>query len=211
MLLSLLGGLHCAGMCGGFAVLTLTSARKWHFSRHFLLYSIGKTSSYALAGAVFGGLGSVFHRFPAGSRLLAGFAGLALIAIGLEMAGVPVFRGTNKTTKEGWLNRAFSGVVSSLSPRNSYAMGILNGLLPCGLLYAAFAGAASTGNVLTGALFMAVFGLGTIPVLFFTGHLLSALSQRIRGHAVRFTGWMLLIYGLVMIFKSLLVSAPMSH
>lgn len=198
-------------MCGGFAALTLTSARKWHISRHFLLYSVGKTSSYAVAGAIFGGLGSVFHQFPAGSRLLAGFAGLALIAIGLEMAGIPVLRVTNKPTKEGWLNRAFSGAVSSLSPRNSYTMGILNGLLPCGLLYAAFAGAASTGNVLTGALYMAVFGLGTIPVLFLTGHLLSVLSQGIRGHTVRLTGWMLLIYGLVMIYQGLSATALMSH
>ncbi len=209
--LSLLGGLHCAGMCGGFAIITLSKAPKWRISKSFLLYTLGKTSSYAVAGAVFGGLGSVFHHYPLGSRVLAGMTGVALILIGLEMAGFPLFWSQKQPSATGWIRSTFSKVTQSLSPTNSYVMGLLNGLLPCGLLYAAFAGAASTGSAATGALFMAVFGIGTIPMLFLTAQLLSSISTSTRGKVIRLAGWSLVLFGTVWLYRGIAEILPMSH
>ena len=79
--LSLMGDLHYVGMCGGFAALALSNAKKWHFSRAFFLYTLGKTTAYAIVGGIAGGVGTVFHQSPLGSRILAGIIGIMMIWI----------------------------------------------------------------------------------------------------------------------------------
>jgi len=163
LLLGLVGSTHCAGMCGP---LTLAlpnggNSRISFFSGR-LAYNIGRVMTYSLLGLVFGSIG--------GTVSLAGWQQALSIALGLALL-VGLF-----CTKQNWLAAATSGLVTRLKTRMGRVLksrthgglvmlGLLNGLLPCGLVYVAGAGAAATGSVLHGLGYMAAFGAGTIPLM----------------------------------------------
>lgn len=167
--IGLLGSAHCVGMCGGF-VLTLGHLHEdpRRLRLHQALYFLGKTATYALLGAVAGGLGAALGLALAGVQsVLAVLVGLLLVGVGLGLLGV-------LRRLEGFrsvaLLRRLSGALGHLMARQSapatFGLGMLNGLLPCGLVYAMLAKAAATGGVLGGAATMAVFGVATVPALY---------------------------------------------
>lgn len=176
--LGLLGGLHCAGMCGPLMLaLPRTGRSSVSFLAGRLIYQAGRVSTYAILGAACGLVGRTL--------LLAGIQRWVSISLGAAMlAGVFI---SPRFLELPWLAaevvRLKSTMAVYLRERTLASLGILgalNGLLPCGLVYAACAGAAATGSWMNGALFMAVFGLGTIPVT-----VAMSLSGRMLPHAFR--------------------------
>ena len=111
LVLSLLGSVHCMGMCGGFAMLahTGTSAPK---NASFSVYLFGKTVSYIAIGAVLGMIGEGLHGVPFGARMLSLLTGLFMILVGLHMAGVHALTRfvtpRSSGTLVGWLSRSVS-------------------------------------------------------------------------------------------------------
>jgi sulfite exporter TauE/SafE len=179
----LLGSAHCVGMCGAFMI---TLAGQHGLSSNAvrqLTYNLGRVCTYALAGAFVGYFG---RRVGLETRsvvvlqaALSCLAGTFLILEGLWSGG--------------WLRRPWqskpgcpgaSSFASLLRAREwpaVFAAGTLNGLLPCGLVYAYLALAASRGDMLGGVLTMTAFGLGTLPLLVLTGlsgHILKASLRR---------------------------------
>jgi hypothetical protein len=125
-------------------------------------YHLGRVASYGLLGLMLGLLGHVVA--PAGfQRWLSITLGVALLAGLLLSARVPLAAPVMKWV--AWLKGAMRGLLQRDSPASQAAMGALNGLLPCGLVYVAAAGAAATGRPLAGAAYMACFGLGTWPIM----------------------------------------------
>lgn len=163
VLLGLLGGVHCAGMCGPL-MLALprppgTAAR---FVTGRLLHQLGRVFTYCLLGVGFGAVGSGFA--------MAGVQRFATIALGVVML-VGVFTSRKLLLAApvarwvGGLRTAMSGLLNRGSWTSQVLLGALNGLLPCGLVYVAGAGAAATGSLPGGVAYMALFGLGTLPVM----------------------------------------------
>lgn len=150
--LGFLGSLHCLGMCGGF-VMGLAN-RRHHFN-----YQLGRLAGYAFVGAVLGTAGMTLRQvFPVwGQRTALVAAGLVMIALGcgLHLRPLPVGR------LLPWLGR----LVKEKSRQASVLLGMFTSLLPCGLLYAAYARTVASGNPLEGALLMAAFWCGTVPAL----------------------------------------------
>jgi len=188
----LLGGVHCAGMCGGivtaFANASTPKARPWLMP---LGYNAGRIASYALAGAMAGAIGSLGlmldHLLPVQIALYAA-ANVLLIGLGLYLAGIagPIVR----------LERLGRGLWSRLSPLTSrflpadsvpkaFALGILWGWLPCGLVYTMLFTALLSGNPLSGAAIMLAFGLGTLPNLIAAAALLRRSNTWLRGRVAR--------------------------
>lgn len=177
-----LGSFHCIGMCGPIALALPVhhKARKEKIAS-ILLHNFGRITTYSLLGAVFGMIGESFAFF--------GYQQKLSIALGVVVLLI-VLTPRSLVSKSRFLNRfykIFNGVKSRLSQqfhksgsKSFFAIGLLNGLLPCGLVYMAIAGAIATGSIAKGALFMAAFGSATLPFMFTISYSSQLLSMNAR-------------------------------
>lgn len=198
LMLGMLGGGHCLGMCGGLmAALTFAIPAEHHQQRFFYLlaYNLGRILSYTLAGLLIGLAGWALSTGPL-ATLMRVLAGLLLIAMGLYLAGW--WSGLTRIEALGrhlWrfiqpLTKRFMPVTSA--PK-AVVLGALWGWLPCGLVYSTLLWAASQGNALHSAALMLAFGLGTLPVLIATGLAAERITALLRRQGIRLTGGILVI------------------
>lgn len=211
LLVGLLGGGHCAGMCGGIVSavsLSLPGQRPkvgFHFS-----YNAGRIASYTLAGVLAGLLGSsslfLNHLLPM-EKLLYLLANLMLVALGLYLAGW--WRGVLVLERAGgalWkrlqpLSKKFLPVQSW---RQAFVLGLLWGWLPCGLVYSVLVVALATGSALQGGALMLAFGLGTLPALLAMGMAAVRLKGFLQQLWVRrVSGVLVLCFGVVGLLRLL--------
>ena len=162
-LLGLVGSLHCAGMCGPLA-LALPAAGNTTpaYVLGRVAYNAGRIITYCLLGFVFGLVGYTF--------LMAGLQRWVSIALGVALllglfASRRLALARPVTFAVNLLKSRMSVLLRRRSLTGLAALGLLNGLLPCGLVYVACAGAAATGSTLAGALYMTAFGVGTVPMM----------------------------------------------
>jgi sulfite exporter TauE/SafE len=197
---------HCLGMCGPLVTMfgIQFKARRLAGLPYHLLYHTSRVSVYVLFGALVGGLGSALGLGDSLGRVAGTISlllGLGVVLLGLGYLGwLPLGRieGAGK-----WLNRAMNWALQQDSSARVAALGALNGLLPCGLVYSALLVAASTGGLLMGAAGMAVFGLGTLPALLVVGVGAGALSVRVRQAFVRVAGVLIVIVGVQLVLRGL--------
>jgi sulfite exporter TauE/SafE len=205
LILGFAGSLHCVGMCGPLVLaLPLAAADQWQILRQMLVYHAGRILTYTALGVLFGLLGK--------GMAVAGFQKTLSIAAGILMismafmtwrfesilAALPGFgKFTRKVQSSiGVLMRAHPG-------RATFSMGLLNGLLPCGMVYAALAGAISAAGIAEGAVFMAVFGMGTLPLLLAVSVLGRSFNMAVR-KKIKFAQPILLtIAGLLLLQRGL--------
>lgn len=171
----LLGSGHCVGMCGAFAM-----AIGWGSRRPFdnlvrqLCFSLGRAMTYIFLGTTAAFIGKQIQVklgwLNTAQGLLSICSGILLVVAGLTVSGwLPL--------RFSWLHRVnhcpaalqFRALLGSSSRLNVLVAGVMTGFLPCGLVYALVALAAATGSVLSGAVVMAVFALGTMPLMLATG------------------------------------------
>ena len=184
---SLLGSVHCAGMCGGFVAIAgdgVTGRARWVSQ---LSYNAGRLVSYAVLGAAAGALGHAVDLAGSAAgigRVASLVSGSMMIVWGmgalLETQGVRVFRGRWALPK-----RVTDGLASLRrlpAAWRGLLLGLATTLLPCGWLYAFAVMAAGTASPLQGALLMAAFWTGNWPVLLGLGVALSAAVGRVRRH-----------------------------
>ena len=162
-ILGMLGSLHCAAMCGPLMLaLPILSGGPARFFAGRLTYQLGRITTYCLLGVIAGLVGK--------SLFLAGCQRWLSIALGLAVLGgflvskkvaisAPVIRLVTK------LKSAMGAQLRQRSFRSLAVLGMLNGLLPCGLVYVATAGAVARGSIREGIFYMAFFGLGTLPMM----------------------------------------------
>ena len=176
----LLGGVHCAGMCGGI-VASLSAAARGPVAARQLAFNAGRIASYALAGALAGlagGLAQVAAPLFAAQAALFVVANVVMILLGLYIAGwgraILELEGAG-----GALWRRIEPLRRRFFPIDSTARalgaGAVWGWVPCGLVYSMLALALASGGAANGAMVMAAFGLGTLPTLLAAG----AASQRV--------------------------------
>jgi sulfite exporter TauE/SafE len=194
-LMGFLGALHCVAMCGG-----LVMACSMRFGGGFsfsLAYNAGRLLSYSLLGLLMGFLGKaliaagLFGRFQS---VLPIVAGALMVLIGLELLGV--FSGRFKNLFSGAMPSALFSAVTRAGGRNKKAapflIGMMNGLIPCGLLYAAGVKAASTADPVAGAVIMAALALGNFLPLLFVGSF-SGVTRKLNSRTVALASSILII------------------
>jgi sulfite exporter TauE/SafE len=172
------GSFHCVGMCGGFACALGSDPRGPAVTlfRH-LVYNLGRVMSYCFLGAVVGYLGVLLvghggEGTPASlaQRTLAVVSGLLMVFIGLQFFGFFRRLGLGLTGIGGeLLVPALRDLLKTSGIAAPLAFGVLNGFLPCPLVYAFAAQAAGSGDPASGFLTMAAFGLGTFPAMLMMG------------------------------------------
>ena len=198
LILGLLGGGHCLGMCGGLMsalTLAIPPDQRARRLRLLLAYNLGRILSYAAAGLLIGLAGWAVASSPA-AMLLRVLAGLLLIAMGLYLAGW--WSGLTRIEAVGrHLWRHLQPLASRLMPVSSLPrallLGAVWGWLPCGLVYSTLLWASSQGSPGESALLMLAFGLGTWPVLLATGMAAERLTALLRRRGVRIAGGLLVI------------------
>lgn len=200
----LLGSGHCIGMCGGFALtLGSTTQNPWRNFRRQCVYALGRVSVYVLAGAFVGfaswqlgrgGLGIV--NVQAGLSVI---AGLFLIAEGLFSAGLVPRPFASRGGCPGV--NVFAALLRAPNWQGVFVGGMVNGLLPCGLVYAYLALAASAGNLFAGAAVMGLFGLGTLPALIVTGVTGSLLRHVWRQRIFRIAAYCMILSGVLALWR----------
>lgn len=161
--IGLVGSLHCAGMCGPLALAlpaSGNSAAAYLAGRS--AYNAGRIITYGCLGLVFGLAGRTFS--------LAGIQQWVSIVLGVMLIGglfasrqLALWRPATLVVDS--LKQSMAGLLRRRSVFSLGLLGLLNGLLPCGLVYVAAAGATATGGVLSGAEYMTAFGLGTVPMM----------------------------------------------
>lgn len=186
---SVLGSLHCAGMCGAFVAMAVGVGHEQEVSKTKLqaAYHLGRLGVYSLIGAGFGlagqavDLGGESVGLHKAAVLLAAITMITMGLISLlRIAGVRVPKAHAPSFMQSLFVRAHA-VASKLTPvRRSLVIGLMTGLLPCGWLYAFALVAAGTGHPVTGALTMAAFWVGTLPVMIAVGTGVQALSGALR-------------------------------
>jgi uncharacterized protein len=198
----LLTGFHCISMCGGFIVsYTTKNALKGHkgFSQH-LVYGASKTLSYAVIGGTLGLIGG-FVAFSMQLRgVIAIFAGIFMVFYALSMSGFKFFRRFQFNPK--FLSK-FSTEASKKAKGAYFApmiTGLLTGLfIACGPLQAMYLYAIGSGSFRVGAISLAVFGLGTLPVLLGFGSLVSVVSHKTTSKILKVSAILVFVLGLIMI------------
>lgn len=182
---ALLGSIgHCIGMCGGF-ILTYTTAKikpeqtKLSQSVYHFLYNMGRVSSYTLLGALFGYFGSLWDITPLTRSIMFAIAGILMIVMGLSFAGKLKFLTYIEIpiSKYSWFKNIFTTQLNSATPKSFFLLGLLNGLVPCGLVYTMLVTATTTESALYGAIVMFIFGIFTIPALFSFAFIVGLFSQ----------------------------------
>jgi len=208
--IGLVGSLHCLGMCGPIAVAIPLHRNNWMLKvTGGLLYNSGRIITYGLLGALFGLLGRGIQ--VAGLQQWASI-GLGIIMI-LSVLFPVIFREKVK------LDRLFSGYAGRLTGRfrilfskrtlgNLLFIGLLNGLLPCGLVYMAIAGAINTNHVVTGIVFMMVFGIGTTPALLLLSLAGNVVTSGFRKKAAKVIPVFIVILGILFILRGMSLGIP---
>ncbi len=205
-LLGFAGSAHCAGMCGPLALALPHWGRgQGSFYAGRLLYNCGRIVTYSAMGALFGLLGRGFA--------LAGFQRWVSLGLGVVILIGLIFspRFANKVLVTRAVTRLKSILGGLFQRRGASAMfgiGLLNGLLPCGLVYVACAGATTTGNFLTGVEYMLAFGLGTLPMMLLISIVGTKLRFALRFKLQRLIPVSLAIVGALLILRGLALGIP---
>ena len=200
---------HCIGMCGGIVVAYSSSKidQKSSYVQQttsHLAYNFGRVTTYAMLGALFGYAGQVLAFTPTTKGILFVFTGVLMILAGLSLIGKIKFLNSAEwsVSKYTWYQNSFKKLMGSRSYRSFYLLGMLNGIIPCGLVYSFAIFAASTASPLGGALVMATFGLATIPALFFLGFVTKFLQKgNLRGTMMKLAALLVIVYGVFTLTK----------
>lgn len=175
-----LGSFHCIGMCGPIAL--ALPVRSYPGGQKYVgigLYNIGRAITYSVLGLAFGFIGQQFRLWGLQQVISigAGVMILLFIVARFSFSSRIVWLAQLNT----WVQKSLGKLLSSPKPVSSlFSIGLLNGLLPCGLVYVAIAAAMATMHTWHGVLLMFAFGLGTIPVmagLMLFGHLISVVAR----------------------------------
>jgi len=194
LLLGLVGSLHCVGMCGPLILAASTGQRPaWQSA---LYYHSGRALSYAVLGALAGAFGHVLFR-GAWQLAIGWISGIALVVWGLWLAWN---RGSLLHLPPFWRKMAGS-LLRAQSGFGLLSLGMVNGLIPCGLLWAALAGAALQGSWLNGLGFMVLFSMGTWPVLFGLSAVRDVL-QPVLKHRQRWVALWVICTGIWIMYRS---------
>lgn len=210
-LFGLVGGIHCIGMCGPIAIALPHSGYRFGFAwiGRILLYNFGRAVTYAVMGLLFGLAGSTFALFGYQQEIsIAIGAGMILLAVLPTRIGTMLFAKASLDVIPRKMASAFRSLLSKHGYFSLLLIGLLNGFLPCGLVYMALAGAIALADPLTGMFYMLFFGMGTAPSLFAVSFFGTMISLPLRNRLSRLAPFAIAILGLILILRGMELGIP---
>ena len=207
MVLGLGGSLHCGGMCGPLMMALFSGVGGDAVSRgrSRVAYHTGRLLTYALIGLVFGLLGRGFQ-VAGWQRAVSVVAGILLLVGGAVASRLSLDAWLVRSV--GWVKALFRLGMGRKTIGSLVFLGMVNGFLPCGLVYAAGVSAAASGNPWSGALSMLVFGVGTLPLLLVVDRLGQRFSATSRARFQKAVPWVVASVGVLLIVRGLALGIP---
>lgn len=209
--IGLLGSLHCVGMCGPIALsLPYQGQHPWASAGNVLLYNLGRVLTYTVLGAVIGLAGRGFFLAGAQSYVSIGLGVfllvVALFSIDVEsrLLRIPFMQRLNT-----WVKTQLGKLLRGGGRERLLGIGLLNGLLPCGLVYVAIVGSLSTGVIWKSAAYMAAFGLGTVPLMLATALAGQFITLKWRSRLRRLLPVFLFAFAVMFILRGLNFDVPL--
>ena len=207
-IIGLLAGFHCIGMCGGLVIAYSTSSLKSstqakNLASPHLQYNFGRLISYTVIGGVLGGIGKFFGINPVFTGIVMLIAGCLMVLMGLSFVTNWRILEKIKVKTPNFIAKYLFGQKHSQKSKGPFIIGLLNGFMPCGPLQAMQLYALASGNFIKGSLSMAVFALGTIPLMFGFGLFISKISSQFITKIVKVSGVLVIILGIIMFNRGL--------
>lgn len=201
--LGFFGSFHCVGMCGPIAMAIPRSRSNFGFlTANAIIYNTGRILTYASLGLLFGMLGVRIT--------ISGFQGILSILLGasivLGVLGARFFKDYKLAPFQAistWVSKSYGKLIRKESRTALLGMGILNGLLPCAFVYSGLAAAVLTTDAIHSAGYMALFGLGTFPAMYFMYLSPNMLSLDLRNSIKKAVPFLALGLGVFLIFRGL--------
>lgn len=210
-LLGLAGSFHCVGMCGPIAfILPIDKSSPFKMAFQTILYHLGRLLSYSFIGLLFGLLGKGLY--------LAGIQQQLSIIIGVLMIAI-FFIPFNKLLSfnlaspisklVGTIKKKLGFYLNKKSNTSLFFIGVLNGFLPCGLVYMAVIGSIAMASAYSGAFYMFLFGLGTIPLMTVAVYLGNFINIAVRNKIQKMIPVFVVIIGILFILRGLGLGIPL--
>lgn len=206
LLMGLTGSLHCAGMCGPIAlIIQFQFLQGWKRAAGIALYHAGRISVYAVLGAILFSVKTIFT--PQVQQYVSIILGVTLLVIGLLTFLPAIIR--IKLPWTSFVVQAIGRFVAKPGLPALFISGILNGLLPCGLVYMALSASIMTGSMAQSVMFMYAFGAGTIPVLVSITVFKTRLKLFNRPSIKKLVPVMMFVFGTLFVIRGLNLGIPM--
>jgi sulfite exporter TauE/SafE len=210
LVLGIMGSFHCAGMCGPIAI-ALPLHGNTILQKIFggTLYNLGRTLTYGIMGALFGMLGQGIHLLGFQQNISVVMGALMIISVLFPA----LFRNQFSLEKSwfsvvGKLKKSIGKLFAVRSFSSLFFIGLLNGLLPCGLVYIAIAGAIGTGSATQGTFYMILFGLGTIPMMLGISVAGNMMGLALRNKINKIIPVLVIVVGMLFILRGLDLGIP---
>jgi uncharacterized protein len=209
-IVGLVGSAHCAGMCGPIALALPLRSESW-FTRISggLIYNAGRIFTYMVLGAIFGLLGKGLHMagFQLWASVIIGILMILLVLFPLIFKKLPSVNSVMEKYSAGIMS-GFHALFRKGDLKSLFGIGLLNGILPCGLVYVAVAGAINTGDVMSAMFYMALFGAGTIPVMLAVSMAGTMISLKLRVFVNKLSPYVIILLGVLFILRGLSLGIP---
>lgn len=209
-ILGLLGSFHCIGMCGPIALmLPIGKSTPLQKGVKISLYNLGRITSYAIIGLVFGLLGEGLMTFGVQQQISILIGIIMILAVLIPSSKLnrfkvtqPLYRLIGKVKKE-------MGIALKKDANSTFfQLGFLNGFLPCGLVYMAVFASIATPGLWESAVYMMVFGLGTVPIMAGVIYFKSHIEQITRWNPRKIIPYAVVILGILFILRGLGLGIP---
>ncbi|WP_099191859.1 urease accessory protein UreH domain-containing protein [Tepidibacter mesophilus] len=203
-IVGILTSIHCIAMCGGIALSQSVNNNSNNKVKTSILYNIGRVISYTLIGGIVGGLGQIIEPSGEFKGIVAIFAGIFMILLGLKMLNIIYIP---RFFKFKVVMPKF--ITNSINKNNAitpFFIGVANGFMPCGPLQTMQLYALGTGSFVKGALSMFLFSLGTVPLMLGFGAITSILGARLNKKILKISSILVIVLGIIMANRGLALS-----
>lgn len=209
-LMGLVANFHCIAMCGPISMaVPIYHKSKFGRLKSILIYNIGRITTYAILGVIFGFIGKNIAIVGVQQQISI-ILGFAIIIIAL----FPKFISKTQLNNSAYnyilnkLKKQFTIQFKKKSSLSLFIIGFFNGLLPCAMVYTAIAGALTSSSIIEGSLFMIVFGFGTLPTMIALPYLKNSVSGKIKSLFQKIITPSLIIFGIILILRGSNLDIP---
>lgn len=209
LIIGILGSFHCLGMCGPIAIALPLKERSTETKIiSGLLYNVGRVSTYAFLGLIFGLLGLGIHVWGIQQWVSVGIGAVMILSVAFPVLfHGPKLQGIPDRLMSGF-RKFFGKFFGFRTYLSTWIIGLLNGFLPCGLVYIALAGALVSTSPLDGAIYMIIFGVGTIPALLGLSLLGTVISLNLRRRVQKLVPFLILLIGILFVLRGMNLGIP---
>jgi len=209
LLLGLASNFHCIGMCGPIAMaIPLNRSSNLSIALGSIKYNFGRIITYFFLGLIIGSIGITINTFGI-LQWLSIIAGIGLIFYAWRKYFNLLPLTTLSIIKiNPFLNKGLGRIIKSKSPFKLLLLGVLNGLLPCGMVFVALGNALLTGEVILSGLAMIAFGIGTLPAMVAVTFMANKINSPARQKLNRIVPYMLTVVGLLIILRGMNLGIP---